>query len=135
MFECPYNEECRSCCVFEGDGESPIVFEDEKRKLEALGAKDFVKLGAGLYRWRIKGRCPFNDPRTGLCKIHEEKPLSCKMFPLNLVVKGREVRVEVSRACPWVREHWDEVLSRPPEEVFPKEWEALKAALRKLLGE
>ncbi len=134
MFECPYNEECKKCCYFEKEEEMPIVFEDEMEMLKSLGVKEFKPLGGKLYRWIIKGRCPFNDPETGLCKIHDVKPLSCKMFPLNVAVRGDKVNVEVSRACPWVREHWDEVVSRSPEEVFPREWEALKEVLRRLLG-
>ena len=134
MFVCPYNEECKSCCVFEREEDMPIVFEDEKEMLMELGEKEFVSLGNGLYRWVIRGRCKFNDPETGLCKIHDKKPLSCKMFPLNLRIKGNKVYVEVSKACAWVRDHWEEVTSKRPEEVFPREWEALKDALEKLTG-
>ena len=134
MFVCPYNEECKSCCVFKREEDMPIVFEDEKEMLMELGERAFVPLGNGLYRWIIRGRCKFNDPKTGLCKIHDKKPLSCRMFPLNLRIKGNYVYVEVSRACAWVRDHWEEVISKRPEDVFPREWEALKEALERLAG-
>ena len=112
----------------------PIVFEDEKKFLEGLGEKEFKEVAPGLYRWIIRGRCKFNDAETGLCKIHDKKPLSCKMYPLNIRIKGKRVFVEVSRGCSWVRDHWEKVVRERPERVFPKEWEALKEALNKLKG-
>ncbi|WP_202943252.1 YkgJ family cysteine cluster protein [Ignicoccus hospitalis] len=134
MFKCPYNEECKRCCVFEREDEMPVVFEDEKEELERMGQREFVELLPGLYRWVIKGRCPFNDPETGRCKIHEKKPLSCKMYPLNVRVKDGKVFIEVSRACSWVKHNWEEVVNNPPERVFPEEWKALNEVLRRLRG-
>ncbi len=133
-FKCPFNEECRNCCVFNEKEEMPIVFEDEKEMLENLGQREFEEIRFGnvkLYRWIIKGRCPFNDPNTGLCKIHEKKPLSCKMFPLNLRIKGNEVSIELSFACSWVKAH-PQALRLDPKRVFPREWKALEEALERL---
>ena len=112
----------------------PIVFEDEKEMLEKMGQSDFKEIKIGklkLYRWIINGRCPFNDPETGHCKIHEKKPLSCKMFPLNLKIKGNKVDIEVSFACSWVRAH-PQALKLDPRKVFPKEWKALEEALERV---
>ncbi len=136
-FKCPYNEECKNCCVFKKEEEMPIVFIEEKERLERLGVKEFKLIKVGrlrLYRWIIKGRCPFNDPETGLCKIHAVKPLACKMFPLLLNPVTGEV--SISQACSWVRAHLEEIKDKDPREVFPKEWEAvLKAFARvKLRG-
>ncbi len=112
----------------------PIVFEDEKEKLEKLGQKEFREIIFGklkLYRWIIRGRCPFNDPETGLCKIHEDKPLSCKMFPLNLRIKGSEASIELSFGCSWVKAH-PQAVRLDPKKVFPREWKALEEALDRL---
>ncbi len=71
-----------------------------------------------LYRWIIKGKCPFLRENR-ICGIHREKPLSCKIFPLLIGLDDNTLRV--SMAC--------KVISRNPEEyqgdpfkVFPNEY-------------
>lgn len=121
------------CCYFTRPEESPLVFEDEKRRLEEEARKRGVELtfeeagsanGTRIYRWVIRGWCPFFDRRSRRCTIHDRKPLACRMFPLIL---RRDGAVEVSQACVWVR------LNKPSSiEEFPAELEAVKRAAIRL---
>ncbi len=137
---CPY------CCFFSTEEEAPIVFSWEARRLqellEELGV-DNVEFkphevymdGDGrcvvlLYRWVIRGFCPFYDLRTRSCRIHPEKPGSCRIYPLLVAVPSGEVRV--SGACEWVeRNMWIVKRGDLLESVFPDE----VAAARRILAD
>lgn len=55
---------------------------------------------------REDGGCVFLDD-DGLCRIHkefgfDEKPLICRMYPLQMVPMGKESRLTLRRSCPTV---------------------------------
>lgn len=133
MFKCM---RCMDCCKFTRVEDSPIVFPWEKRLLIEKASR----MGIGglifepyliyydesrnisiivLYKWIIKGLCPFN--KNGLCSIHGEHPLACRMYPLIIGVDDNTLRVSMS--CKWVRDHKDLVISHGrPDEIFPYEY-------------
>ena len=139
-FQCLF---CRECCYFEEEYEMPTVFPYERRFLEELAEREGVSVefkpllvfrdGEGrcvvaLYRWIIRGYCPFLDRDSARCRIHNVKPLSCRMYPL--VIEIPTGKLMVSFKCKWVAERgrrFAERLSRRPEliaEVFPEEFRA-----------
>lgn len=85
-----------------------------------------------LYRWVIKGFCPFYDITIKRCRIHEMKPLACQMFPL--LVEVPSGRVMISGKCLWTKKNQKllgelktpEVIAR----VFPSEFSAAIAVLQ-----
>jgi len=108
----------------------PIVF-DFERKILLDYARSFKvdivfkKLGVlgkrKIYRMIIRGFCPFYSIENRACKIHKIKPLSCKIYPLLLDIKGKKLMI--SMLCEWVRRNKitelpiDEVLDMFKEEV------------------
>lgn len=124
----------------------PTVFPWEKRLLEELAERLGVSLEfkplqiymddenncvIALYRWIIKGYCPFYDRAEKRCKIHEDKPYACKMYPLLLEMPTG--RLMLSGKCDWVANNKDvaEKLAKEAKlipEVFPNEFEAAKNA-------
>ncbi len=140
-FECL---RCLQCCFFASDEEAPVILPEERNRLEKLASKANVKLkftkvdGKELYRWVIKGYCPFYDIGRRKCKIYGERPLACKMFPL--LINPENGEVSMSRACDWVTANFNEILKDTPQHVFPSELDAaitvFKALRRQnLLGE
>ncbi|MCD6324320.1 MAG: YkgJ family cysteine cluster protein [Desulfurococcales archaeon] len=127
---------CLHCCFFSSEDECPVVLPREKRRLEELAEAEGVELtfrkvgNEGLYRWVIKGYCPFYDVRSRGCRIYEERPLACRMFPLLLNPKTGEV--SVSRACDWVVANFGEIMSGDPKEVFPEELNAALTVFKEL---
>jgi Fe-S-cluster containining protein len=126
------------CCTFKSEDEAPLVFPWEKRLLERIGKergfnllfkpylayRDNNNYIIVLYRWIIRGRCPFLSS-NGLCSIHEDKPLSCKMYPLIIGLDDNTLRV--SGLCEWVRKHIDVLKNIDPSKIFPNEYKyALK---------
>lgn len=131
-FECPVG--CPAdCCYFESEDQNPTVFYDELIKLREEASRrglalEFRELGefngVRIYRWVLRGWCPFFDKKSRKCTIHDKKPLACKMFPLVLDLKSSNIYL--SENCLWVKENGPR-----PLDDFPREKEALKkVALR-----
>ncbi len=139
---------CVHCCFFSSYEEAPTVFPWERRELEDLAEKLNVgKLcfepleayidGNGVcavtvYRWLIKGFCPFYRLASSKCIIHDVKPLACRMYPLILNVETGEVMVSIK--CDWVEQYMEQLKSLSGDvetllKVFPKEGEAAIEAL------
>ena len=129
---------CIHCCFFSTPLDYPIVLEDEVAKLNALASRrgvtlNFKKLTDRFYLWVIDGFCPFYDILERRCSIHDDKPFSCKMFPLLLNIRTGEV--SVSFACDWVIRHIDELITNNEinvGEVFPVEFKAVVNLFRML---
>jgi len=125
------------CCSFSDEVEMPLVFPWEKRELLKirgdLSFKPYMvfeisreKYAVVLYRWIIRGRCPFLSS-TGKCSIHESKPLSCRVFPLLVGIDDNTLRV--SLACAVIAQN-PESYRGDPRVVFPSEYpQAIKAYL------
>ncbi len=138
VFQCLF---CgRDCCSFKREEDMPLVFPWEKRLLEkkagerglSLVFKPYItyRISEGyyavlMYRWIINGTCPFLDEK-GLCSIHKEKPLACRMYPLLLGWDDGTLRV--SGACPWIRDNLDKIRGADPSRVFPEEFKAVVEA-------
>jgi len=135
---------CDRCCYFVCEQELPIVFPYEKRflieKARELGISgkisfkpyEVYRVNEGreyvvvAYKWIIRGYCPFYDKTSRACKIHQVKPLSCRMYPLILNVTHNAIHV--SEACCWVRNNLNYILSSNPADVFQEEIKALLEA-------
>ncbi len=119
---------CTDCCVFGDYNETPLIFywevETLRNKARSVGAsidiepylsvEDAEGIFTYIYRWKIQGRCPFL--LNGKCIIHEDKPLSCRIFPLIADIESS--RIYVSGRCRWVREHKELISPSSIPEVF-----------------
>lgn len=128
---------CNECCYFDNEDRGPILFEDELLRIMTLARnrgfevryRELAINGVKVYRWLIKGYCPFYDKEGKSCTIHEVKPLACKMYPLFYNPNTGEVLI--SKECKWVNE-----ISSSEEKLglenFPNETKALEEALSRL---
>jgi Fe-S-cluster containining protein len=113
---------CIHCCFFARADECPVVFPWERRLLEDIGARYGLKLrfeplevymddsgrcAVVLYRWVLKGFCPFYRLASSTCTIHDVKPLACRMYPLIVNVDSGEI--VVSTKCDWVETHTEKL--------------------------
>ncbi|WP_243681320.1 YkgJ family cysteine cluster protein [Vulcanisaeta souniana] len=80
---------CDECCYFDNEERGPILFEDELTRIRALAKsrgfdikyRELSINGMKVYRWLIRGYCPFYDKGGGKsCTIHAVKPLACRMY-------------------------------------------------------
>ncbi|HIP66343.1 MAG TPA: YkgJ family cysteine cluster protein [Pyrodictium sp.] len=138
---------CIYCCFFRDPIECPVLFPWEKRVIEDLledgeTNTSFEPLEVWrdskgvcivtLYRWVIRGFCPFYDIVMRRCKIHEMKPLACQMFPL--LVEVPSGKVMISSKCLWTKKNQKllKELRRPEviAHVFPSEFTAAVTVLQ-----
>jgi Fe-S-cluster containining protein len=99
---------CGLCCI---DTKMELLPEDIER-IETLGYRleDFAVFDeeSGVWRLRnVNGHCVFFNEETKLCKIYENRPIGCRLYPLNY---DDELGVVVDKYCP----QWGTV---PPSEV------------------
>jgi hypothetical protein len=100
--------------------------EEASRRGLSLSFKELGEFnGVKIYRWIIKGWCPFFDRSSRRCVIHDRKPLACKMFPL--VLDLNTGNIYLSENCIWVRQNGPK-----PLDDFPDEKGALMRVVRRL---
>lgn len=112
----------------------PLIFPWEKRVLEEntdielyftpevvyqIGRDSYLVV---LYRWIIKGYCPFLT-KDGYCSIHDLKPASCKMFPLIYGWGDSSLRLSIN--CKWVLDNLKDLKDINPVYVFEEEFKVL----------
>ena len=82
-------------------------YPDMKHKTVMVKRKSAIEGGESYFmKMRLDGRCPFLDDGK-FCRIHRDlgydaKPLTCKRFPLELVMGRRAVYARLSFYCPAV---------------------------------
>jgi len=128
---------CLHCCFFSTPIDYPIVLREEVEKLKELASRkgislNFKPITEYFYLWIIDGFCPFYDLAHRRCSIHEDKPSSCKMFPLLLNVKTGEI--SVSFACDWVVSYINDVINESSNiaDVFHDEFEVIVNLFRRI---
>ena len=106
---------------------------DELNRIaEAMGKKlrfeEFLSIFDGsekfvyIYRWLIEDACPFLEANR--CMIHENKPLSCKIFPL--IIRIPDLAVIVSSRCRWVRMNSERIKPENIPTIFDEFFLAVK---------
>ncbi len=101
---------CGVCCI----GTQMELLPEDIERIEALGYRleDFAVFDGDIYRLKnVDGHCVFYDPSTSLCKIYENRPIGCRLYPL--VYDGSAVYVD--RTCPT----WNTVSRREVERLAP----------------
>lgn len=103
---------CQRCCH---ETEMTLT-EEDIRRIDALGHKDYYQLKKGYLQMRnIDKKCFFL--RDGFCLIHEDKPLGCKLYP-QVLDTDRWV-VMLHDFCPYTKEfHFDKEDGRRLKETI-----------------
>lgn len=86
---------CGGCCV----GTEMELLPEDIERIVSLGHKieEFAVFDGERWRLRnVDGHCVFYDKATGLCKIYENRPIGCRLYPLQVSDDG----VYVDKQCP-----------------------------------
>lgn len=71
---------CGKCCI------SPHVFSFEKEFVKNYFDK--LEYYKGFFRVKgVKGRCIFYNSKDKSCKIHDNRPIDCRLFPYSFILK------------------------------------------------
>lgn len=120
---------CSNCCLFKSDDETPLVFPWEVSRIQSFSSNQLFKPYLAyrsselyivvLYKWIINGKCIFLTKNND-CRIHFEKPLSCRIYPLLVNLSDNTLRLSLS--CRFVKESLNNTESIDPARVFRNEY-------------
>lgn len=87
---------CTKCC------ESGLVYvrEEEAESLRALGVPIVELDGVLFIESRADGSCPMLDRERKCCSIYEDRPLCCRLFPIDILKLNGKMSWAVSSQCP-----------------------------------
>ncbi len=128
---------CRDCCTFYKEGDdrdaAPTFTPEEKIKAESIVPGDnFIFLPvkkmfqAKLVDFKKDNAllaCSFLDHDTHACRIYNDRPFDCKIWPY-IIVKNTEGKVEIrlyrTEYCPSMEKRGPEVIKRYTEYFLKK---------------
>lgn len=85
---------CGKCCL----GTEMELLPEDVERIMALGysLEEFARFDGEKWRLRnIDGHCVFLDVRTNRCTIYEERPIGCRIYPIQY-----DDHPYVDRSCP-----------------------------------
>ena len=87
---------CSSCC------ESGLVYvlPEEKTKLEALGVPIVTFDGIDFIQRAEGGSCPMLGKAHKHCTIYEDRPICCRLYPLDLFSRAGTLEWGLYEYCP-----------------------------------
>ena len=94
---------CIRCC------EHGLVYvvDDERERLINLGVPLVSASGVSFIQRRSDGSCPMLDREGKRCTIYEDRPLCCRLFPLDLFAFEGELGWAVADKCPEDRKFFE----------------------------
>lgn len=117
-----YCLKCGKCCL----NTEMILLDEDIKRIQKLGYKiDFFvrKLHNYNVLKNTRGHCVFFEPKSKKCKIYENRPLGCRLYP---IIYDDEKGVSVDPYCPLAHtvtseelEKASKVISQIIEKLFP----------------
>lgn len=105
--------ECRFCCSFirTSTWETPLFTEEQIHKLQEEYGNIKTKLVNTMYTLDLadsyvtdleneEAACPFLNAETGCILPDKNKPFDCKIWPLRIMHKDKELVIALTPTCP-----------------------------------
>lgn len=102
-------EGCTTCCEHGG---LVYVRAEEVAQLEGLGVPLITLEGVAFIRRLADGSCPMLDKPGRRCSIYEERPLCCRLFPMDVLATRAGLAWSLSQQCPSDRRHYENTQGR-----------------------
>jgi hypothetical protein len=88
---------CTACCE---QGGLVYVRDEEVEPLEKIGVP-IISVGGVAFIQRLPdGSCPMLDRAAKQCSIYEQRPLCCRLFPLDVLTIDGKLNWALSTHCP-----------------------------------
>lgn len=88
---------CTGCCE---QGGLVYVRDDEVEPLKKLGVPIITVGGIAFIQRLPDGACPMLDRAAKQCSIYEQRPLCCRLFPLDVLTINGNLNWALSTHCP-----------------------------------
>lgn len=91
---------CKGCTVCCESGGMVYVRNDEIPRLKNLNVPLVTIDGISFIKRLPDGSCPMLDRQRNNCSIYEDRPLCCRLFPLDVLERNGRLTWAVSNECP-----------------------------------
>jgi Fe-S-cluster containining protein len=91
---------CKGCTVCCEGGGMVYVRADEIPRLKSLDVPLVTIDGVSFIKRLPDGSCPMLDRQKKNCSIYEDRPLCCRLFPLDVLASSGGLTWAVSNECP-----------------------------------
>jgi len=91
---------CNGCTVCCESGGMVYVRDEEVPQLRSLKVPLVAIDGVTFIKRLPDGSCPMLDRRGNNCSIYENRPLCCRLFPLDVLGRNGRLTWAVSNECP-----------------------------------
>lgn len=99
--------DCKGCTICCEKGGLVNVLKQEVDTLRCLGVPLFEIDGINFIQRLQDGSCPMLDREGRGCSIYEHRPLCCRLYPLDVISIGRQLRWALATLCPENRKHFE----------------------------
>jgi uncharacterized protein len=96
---------CTSCCE---KGGLVYVRDDELPRLKKKSVPIVAIDGLSFIRRKKDGSCPMLDRTNQKCSIYADRPLCCRLFPLDVLAAAGRLKWAISGLCPERRKYFGE---------------------------
>lgn len=99
---------CDGCCRFKEQNSSwrPKVAQEELDEILHQELDENGRIKAAECRGRFQ--CTHFCAENNTCRIYEQRPFECSLYPFLLIGEGEAVAVGVHLSCPYVQEKWQD---------------------------
>ncbi|MBI4706834.1 MAG: YkgJ family cysteine cluster protein [Candidatus Omnitrophica bacterium] len=108
-----YCLKCSGCCRFSEENSvwSPCLLDEEvvsfidKPGLPAVSVSVDKRICLVA---NTKGQgfiCPLLDIKDNKCRVYQERPFECQLYPFLICLRGKKVHLTVDLNCPYVKEN------------------------------
>ena len=95
---------CTACCEHGG---LVYVLDEEVEVLRHLGVPMVAVGGVTFIKRLPSGACPMLDLKNRRCSIYEQRPLCCRMFPLDVLQMDGRLQWAITHSCPPQRKRFE----------------------------
>jgi Fe-S-cluster containining protein len=98
---------CRGCTICCEQGGLVYVLDKEADSLSSLGVPLLTLDGARFIQRLQDGSCPMLDRKRRKCSIYSDRPLCCRLYPLDALSTDGRLHWAVATLCPKDRRHFE----------------------------
>ncbi len=91
---------CNSCTACCEKGGLVYIENEEVHRLASLGVPIVTVDGVTFIKRMADGSCPMLDRERKKCSIYENRPLCCRLFPLDVLSINGKLQWAISNDCP-----------------------------------
>lgn len=125
---------CKKCikCCNEG---LVYILPSEIDRIQALDVPLIEINGVTFIKRSKEGKCPMLDENNKLCEIYSDRPICCRLFPLDIFHRDGTIKWGIYTYCPNGENTGLIVLKKDEKEIDFEKLTFIVSSIEKILGE